>query len=99
MAGLWPQNGRDEVRLAGSQGTAKSPGLVPRPVFLSLCFAFLLPLFNSINSAASFLFRLFLRFSLSLSLPLSLLYSFVLFPPPLHAAAALWSGTIPSLSS
>ena len=104
MAGLWPQNGREEVRLEGQSGDPKSPGLVPLFVF----FLFLqlqllslsLSLFSSVPRLNQLLLPLFLFFFFFSSdpLPLSLLYSFVLFPPPLHAAA-LWPDTIPSLSS
>lgn len=103
MAGLWPQNGREEVRLEEQSGDPKSPSLVPLFVFFLFLQLQLLSLSLSLfffsstqsTSSASFSFLLLLFFRSSPSLPLFLLYSFVLFPPPLHAAAALWPDTIP----
>ena len=81
MAGQWPQNGRDQVRLDCSQGTQKSPGLVRRSVF-SLSLQLQHSLFSFLLSLDSFQLLLLL-FSFSFLPILSLSPSFSLFYIPL----------------
>ena len=82
MAGQWPQNGRDQVRLDCSQGTQKSPGLVPALSFLSLfSFNSLSFLFLCLSTQSNFFcfLVLFLFFRSSPSLPPSLSFIFLCF--------------------